>query len=115
MIDGISSFSSVLRTPSMRATEIETTAASAAAGAAGVGAPAPVGTTSFSDVFAEVANGAVSALKQGEATSIYGVQGKASVQRVVEAIMNAEQSLQTAVAVRDKVVAAYQEVSRMSI
>ncbi len=29
--------------------------------------------------------------------------------------MSAEQSLQTAVAVRDKVVAAYQEVSRMSI
>jgi flagellar hook-basal body complex protein FliE len=34
---------------------------------------------------------------------------------VVEAVMSAEQTLQMAVAVRDKVVQAYQEVSRMAI
>jgi len=34
---------------------------------------------------------------------------------VVEAVMSAEQSLQTAVAIRDKVVAAYQEIVRMAI
>lgn len=114
MIDGISSFSSLLRTQATRpATEVESTGAAAAA--AGVAAPQPVGSVSFSDVMSEVATNAISSLKQSEATSISGVQGKASVQRVVEAIMSAEQSLQTAVAVRDKVVAAYQEVSRMSI
>lgn len=42
-------------------------------------------------------------------------KGQASVQQVVEAVMSAEQSLQTALAVRDKVVAAYQEISRMQI
>jgi flagellar hook-basal body complex protein FliE len=33
----------------------------------------------------------------------------------VESVMAAEQSLQTAVAIRDKVVAAYLEISRMTI
>ena len=43
------------------------------------------------------------------------LQGKASVQQVVEAVMSAERQLQTAIAVRDKVVAAYLEISRMAI
>jgi flagellar hook-basal body complex protein FliE len=34
---------------------------------------------------------------------------------VVEAVMAAEQTLQTSVAIRDKVVSAYLEISRMSI
>jgi len=37
------------------------------------------------------------------------------VQHVVEAVMNAQSTLQTAIAVRDKVVSAYQDVSRMAI
>jgi flagellar hook-basal body complex protein FliE len=43
------------------------------------------------------------------------MQGKMPVQQVVEAVLSAEQSLQTAIAVRDKVVAAYQEISHMAI
>ena len=39
------------------------------------------------------------------------IQGKVSARKVVEALMSAEQALQMAVAVRDKVVQAYQEVS----
>ncbi len=54
-------------------------------------------------------------VKTGEATSIAGVQGKATVQQVVEAVMAAEQTLQAGVAIRDKVVSAYLEISRMSI
>jgi flagellar hook-basal body complex protein FliE len=37
------------------------------------------------------------------------------VQQVVEAVMAAEQALQSAIAVRDKVVSAYLEISRMQI
>jgi flagellar hook-basal body complex protein FliE len=37
------------------------------------------------------------------------------VQQVVEAVMAAEQTLQSSIAIRDKVVAAYLEVSRMQI
>ena len=54
-------------------------------------------------------------LKQAEAVSIGGVKGTASLQDVVEHVMSAEQSLQAVIAVRDKVISAYQEISRMAI
>jgi flagellar hook-basal body complex protein FliE len=43
------------------------------------------------------------------------MQGKAPLQQVVQAVMQADQALRTVVAVRDKVVGAYQEISRMQI
>ncbi|WP_108662718.1 flagellar hook-basal body complex protein FliE [Acuticoccus kandeliae] len=84
--------------------------------------PANVGTNgtgapdeTFQRMFAEVAASARDALRTGEAASIAGVNGDASVQNVVRALMTAEQQLRAAIAVRDRVVAAYQEVSRMQI
>jgi flagellar hook-basal body complex protein FliE len=75
----------------------------------------PGGELGFDSVFKQVASDAIGTLKAGEAASISAIQGKESTRRVVEALMSAEQALQTAVAVRDKVVQAYQEVVRMSI
>ncbi|WP_346897012.1 flagellar hook-basal body complex protein FliE [uncultured Roseibium sp.] len=72
-------------------------------------------TVSFGDTLAQVSQDAIQRLKDGEAASLAGVDGQASVQQVVEAVMAAEQSLQTAIAIRDKVVGAYQEISRMTI
>jgi flagellar hook-basal body complex protein FliE len=69
----------------------------------------------FDSVMKQVTTDAIGTLKAGEAASISAMQGKESTRRVVEALMSAEQALQTAVAVRDKVVQAYQEVVRMSI
>ena len=69
----------------------------------------------FDSVMKQVTSDAIGTLKAGEAASISAMQGKESTRRVVEALMSAEQALQTAVAVRDKVVQAYQEVVRMSI
>ena len=54
-------------------------------------------------------------MKSGEAAAIAGVEGKASVQNVVSTVMQAERDLHTAIALRDKAVAAYQEISRMAI
>jgi flagellar hook-basal body complex protein FliE len=68
----------------------------------------------FESVMKQVTSDAIGTLKESEAASI-SMQGKESTRRVVEALMSAEQALQTAVAVRDKVVQAYQEVVRMSI
>ncbi|MET7246576.1 flagellar hook-basal body complex protein FliE [Methylobacterium sp. EM32] len=82
------------------------------AGFPGVEAAAP---TDFGQIMASFASGVRNDLRAGEAASIAGIQGKASTQQVVEAVMSAEQSLQTAVAIRDKVVAAYLELSRMAI
>jgi flagellar hook-basal body complex protein FliE len=69
----------------------------------------------FDGVLEQVAADAIGTMKAGEAASISGIQGKVSAQKVVEAMMSAERTLQMAVAVRDKVVQAYQEVSRMTI
>ena len=63
----------------------------------------------------QLANNTSSVLKNAEAVSIAGIRGQASVQQVVEAVMSAEQTLQGAIAIRDKAVSAYLELSRMSI
>ncbi|GIL00250.1 MAG: flagellar hook-basal body complex protein FliE [Alphaproteobacteria bacterium] len=56
-------------------------------------------------------------LKKAEALSIGAMRGDGAVdvQEVVGAVMAAEQSLRMAVAVRDKIVAAYLDLSRMQI
>ncbi|HLS18243.1 MAG TPA: flagellar hook-basal body complex protein FliE [Paracoccaceae bacterium] len=70
---------------------------------------------SFADVFEQVSRDAVQSLKGAEATSIAALQDRASALEVVEAIKSAEQALQTATAIRDKIVQSYQEISRMAI
>jgi flagellar hook-basal body complex protein FliE len=108
MIDAISSISSfVERSGSVSASQIGSVQKTAVA--------VPSSHGSFGDMMVQVASGATETLIAGEAAAISGIQGKASVQQVVEAVMSAEQTLQTAIAIRDKVVAAYQEISRMAI
>ncbi|MBM1169545.1 flagellar hook-basal body complex protein FliE [Microvirga arabica] len=110
MISAVSSISSMIDSPAaVTAVPAFGTAPPA------VGAVAGASQVSFSDMMAQVATSAVDTMKAGEAASIAGIQGKASVQQVVEAVMSAEQTLQTAIAIRDKVVAAYQEIARMAI
>lgn len=70
---------------------------------------------SFGQLVDQLSGEAVDALKTGEAAAISGVQGKMSTQQVVDAVMAAERTLQTAIAVRDKAVNAFQELSRMTI
>ncbi|WP_279482647.1 flagellar hook-basal body complex protein FliE [Aureimonas sp. SK2] len=69
----------------------------------------------FAAAMTEIAREASQTMKSAETVSIQGVNGKASAQAVVDAVMGAERTLQTAVALRDKVVSAYLELSRMSI
>jgi len=89
------------------------TAPAAMAGVAPAQGAAPV--EDFGSVMASLASDAVATIRSGEALSISGIKGGASVQQVVEGVMAAEQTLQTTIAIRDKVVAAYLEISRMSI
>ncbi|MGJ3263787.1 MAG: flagellar hook-basal body complex protein FliE [Salinarimonas sp.] len=111
MIDAVSSLTGLVGPGATRATErLSITAPPAPAGSA-----ASAGAPDFGAVLADVAAQGVDVLREAEAASIAGMNGKASVQQVVEAVMNAERTLQTAIAVRDKVVQAYQEISRMQI
>jgi flagellar hook-basal body complex protein FliE len=58
---------------------------------------------------------ALASLQAGEAAAIQGIQGSLPATKVVEAVMGAQRTLQSALAIRDKAVAAYQEVTRMAI
>jgi len=69
----------------------------------------------FGAFLAQLASNTADTLKAGEATALAGVRGQASTQQVVDAVMSAEQTLQSAIAIRDKVVTAFLELSRMSI
>lgn len=73
------------------------------------------GGADFANLIGEAVADLAQKLRTAEAVSVAGIKGTASMQDVVEKVMSAEQSLQAAVAVRDKVVSAYLEISRMSI
>jgi flagellar hook-basal body complex protein FliE len=102
MIDGVS-LSAALRAPGLDLAR--TTSATPTSGAG----------TDFAQVLGSVASETVNTLRGGEAAAISGLRGQMPVQDVVEAVMSAERSLQMALALRDKTVAAYQEISRMQI
>lgn len=70
---------------------------------------------SFADLVAAAAGHTVGAMRGAEQLSVEALQGQADVREVVDAVMSAEQSFQAAVAIRDKIVTAYLEVSRMAI
>ncbi|MEM9724058.1 MAG: flagellar hook-basal body complex protein FliE [Pseudomonadota bacterium] len=69
----------------------------------------------FADAVGAVANDMVDTLMAGEQTAQDMMAGRADAQAVVEALAATEMALEMAVAVRDKVVAAYQEILRMPV
>jgi flagellar hook-basal body complex protein FliE len=70
---------------------------------------------SFADLLKQAGGEALGALKEGEAQSLQAVTGKADVTAVTAAVNNAELALQSVLAVRDKIIAAYQDISKMPI
>ncbi len=82
-------------------------------GAAGA-TPNPAG-ESFGDIMAQTLSAAAATGYQSEAVSMRAIANQADLNEIVTAVNNAEITLQTVVAVRDKVIAAYQEIIRMPI
>ncbi|TIR26830.1 MAG: flagellar hook-basal body complex protein FliE [Mesorhizobium sp.] len=70
---------------------------------------------SFADVLSQAATKTVNTLQGAEQMSIQALKGDADTRQVVDAVLSAQQALQTTIAIRDKVVSAYLEISRMSI
>ena len=70
---------------------------------------------SFGSLLEEAAKSSVDTLKKSEALSAKAAVGQADLADVVQAVTNAEMTLQTATTVRDKVITAYQEILRMPI
>ncbi len=70
---------------------------------------------SFASVMSNMAKDTVSTLKGAEAASFAGIKGTMGTREVVDAVMQANQILQTTVAVRDKLVSAFLDITKMQI
>jgi len=69
----------------------------------------------FGRILGRLATDAIDVVKTGEAAAIQGLKAEMSPLAVVNSVMAAQQSLHAVLAIRDKAVAAYQEVARMTI
>ena len=88
-------------------------------GGAGITDTSASAQTSAGGTFADTLKGfvgdAVKTLEDGEKAAAAGASGKADIASVVTAINSAEMMLQTVVTIRDKVIAAYQDITKTSI
>jgi len=73
------------------------------------------GAGSFSDFMTDAVKDSIGTMKQGEKMAAKQVAGQADIVDVVNSVNAAEITLDTVVAVRDKVVAAYQSIMNMPI
>jgi flagellar hook-basal body complex protein FliE len=73
------------------------------------------GGASFADTLKSFAGDTVSTLKEGEQAAIDHATGKTDINGVVTSINNAEVVLEEVVALRDKVIAAYQSITSSAI
>jgi len=85
--------------------------ASSAASSAAAQAPG----ANFSDFLSGAVKDSISSISAGEKASTQAVSGNANIVDVVNSVNSAELTLDTVVAVRDKVVAAYQSIMSMPI
>ncbi len=75
---------------------------------------APAG-KDFASFVRDAADASIDTMHQGEQISKMGIAGKAELTDVVNAVNDAEMTLQTVTALRDKLVEAYREIIRMPI
>lgn len=94
-------------------------AAGAYANMAKIGANAPASDEptrpKFMDVLKTTIVNSIDTMKAGETMSARAVTGDATLPDVVQAVNAAELTLSTVVAVRDRMINAYQEIMRMPI
>jgi len=90
------------------------TADPSAALARGMGIPEPSG-TSFSSVLKEAITSVNELGQKSDAQTRNAVNGKANMVDVVTAVSETEVAIDAVVAVRDKVIATYEEIMRMPI
>jgi flagellar hook-basal body complex protein FliE len=70
---------------------------------------------SFGDILKNSVVNSIETMQRGERMSAQAVMGNASLPDVVRAINAADSTLNTVVAVRDRLITAYQEIMRMPI
>ena len=78
-------------------------------------APVAVGGASFGAVLQDAMAGLSALGRDADAKSVQAMSGGGNLTDVVMAVSKAEMALQASVAVRDKVISAYQDIMRMSV
>ena len=89
-----------------------------AAVAADLGAQAPqrgAATTGFDEMLGQAVENGIRQIRDAERITSAGLMGQASTVELATAMARAEGALQTTIAVRDRVINAYQEVMRMPV
>ncbi|MBL8791142.1 MAG: flagellar hook-basal body complex protein FliE [Rhizobiales bacterium] len=81
----------------------------------GLGHAASAAKTATSNAVVDFASQLAQTVRAGESAVVSGVKGDIPLQQVVETVMQAERTLTTAVSIRDKIVSAYLETTRMQI
>jgi flagellar hook-basal body complex protein FliE len=69
----------------------------------------------FASVLEKTAKDSVATMRKAEVDSAAGIAGKADIREVVQAVTNAELTLQTVVNVRDKVISAYNDIIHLPV
>src|ERR1700676_4611788 len=85
------------------------------ASAYGKSAARPAASTDFASMVGDATKSALDTVRSSEQVAVAGVNGTADVQQVVQALSDAELTMQTVVAVRDKVLGAYNDIMKMTI
>lgn len=94
---------------------LDPTSTSLGAAASGVPATGAASGPTFVEALQAAARTTISDLRNAEQISLQALTGNADVRDVADAVMSAEQNLQAAIAIRDKIVTAFLEISRMQI
>lgn len=79
------------------------------------GPKAAAGASTFSDLVGEALTQAKGTAYKSEALSAQSMANQAELHELVTAVTNAELTLNTVVAIRDKVIQAYQDILKMPI
>lgn len=87
--------------------------ASAYAEARAAAAPSPTG--GGAPAMTAAARDFAAVMAQADTVAVGAMQGRSDTQALVQSIAQAQVALETAVAIRDKVVEAYQEILRMPV
>jgi len=82
---------------------------------AGADAAKDVAGADFAAALEAAAGKTVQSLRASEQVAIRGIEGKADIQTVVDQVMAAERTLSAAMAIRNKLIAAWQDISHMQI
>lgn len=78
-------------------------------------APATASGAGFGDALARAIQGVADTGHTADAEAVKAINGKGNLTEVATAVTRAELSMQTALAIRDRVVQSYQEITRMQI